>query len=101
MSRRSPAVVRRATPQRIRATRRRWPTCEATGKKRLGERKDARLILRAASAARAHAELHGLPTRRRECREYRCEHCRGRHLTSWPSRSRLTGALDPAWTRAA
>jgi hypothetical protein len=62
--------------------RHRYPVCPATGKRRLGERKDVVLALAAAERARARAGLHGVPTNRQEVRGYRCASCGGWHLTS-------------------
>ena len=62
-----------------------WPTCRSTGKKRFGERKDAKQALRAASRVRARARLDEAVTRANVVRAYRCsglDGCRGWHLTS-------------------
>lgn len=70
--------------QRVSKQRRqhRWPTCEATGKTRFGELKDARQALKHATHARWAAGLDGATSTRREVRAYRCPDCRGYHLTS-------------------
>jgi hypothetical protein len=60
----------------------RFPTCPATGKRRLGERKDVKLALRAARFARSAAQVIGATSVRAEIRGYRCRACRGWHLTS-------------------
>jgi len=70
---------RRRRPRRI------WPICDETGKQRLGERKDAKLALRAARISRAHANLDGQQSSWTVHREYRCRFCDGWHLTSLPS----------------
>ncbi|MCW1958003.1 MAG: hypothetical protein KIH64_005550 [Mycobacterium sp.] len=72
---------------RRRRARKHWPTCPATGKQRLGERKDAKLALEAARHHRAIAELDGERSGWTVCREYQCGHCRGWHLTSKPLRA--------------
>lgn len=61
-----------------------WPRCERTGKQRFGERKDAKLALEAAHHTRAHALLDGVQSRWTVRRTYRCDYCRGWHLTSRP-----------------
>jgi hypothetical protein len=62
-----------------------YPRCPATGKVRFGEHKDATQALRQARQAAQSAARQVLPSRRREARSYRCPHCRGWHLTSWPT----------------
>lgn len=59
-------------------------TCPATGKTRFRDAKDARLALRHAFFARSTAAVAGATTPRNEIRSYKCEHCRGFHLTSKP-----------------
>ncbi|MDX3033222.1 hypothetical protein QBB33_28505 [Streptomyces scabiei] len=72
-----------ALTRRPRRPRRNWPVCAATGKRRLGERKDARLLLAAARRSRSHAELQGVRPEWTVVRAYRCPHCSGGwHLTS-------------------
>lgn len=71
---------------RRRRPRRRWPICPATGKRRLGERKDAKIALEAARHLRAGAAVNGAHTGWTVRREYRCEHCGGWHLTSLEQR---------------
>lgn len=65
-----------------------WPRCPVTGKQRLGERKDAKVTLEAARHHRANSELSGQTSGWTVRREYRCEHCRGWHLTSRPAAHR-------------
>ncbi|HOF63410.1 MAG TPA: hypothetical protein PLL54_03825 [Dermatophilaceae bacterium] len=60
----------------------RWPICIATGKRRYGERKDAKQALWFARAQRATAEVHGGSCDNAVTREYRCTFCGGFHLTS-------------------
>ena len=62
--------------------RHRYPRCPITGKVRLGERKDARLVLEFIRRCAQTDAGRGVVSRRRECRFYRCPHCRGWHLTS-------------------
>ncbi|MFJ9631404.1 hypothetical protein ACIRU8_27185 [Streptomyces sp. NPDC101175] len=66
-----------------RRPRRNWPVCAETGKRRLGERKDARLLLVAARHSRARAERDGVRAEWTVVRAYRCRYCAGGwHLTS-------------------
>jgi len=65
----------------------RWPICAATGKRRYGERKDAKLALRAASLQRSVAEAYGGICGNLVSRAYRCRHCGGFHLTSQTARN--------------
>lgn len=69
-----------------------YPRCPVTGKIRLGERKDVRLVLADIRRASTKAQLVGLSSVRRERRGYRCPHCSGWHLTSQAS---------PWWSLAA
>ena len=78
----------RVRDQVRRRPKRTWPICPATGKQRLGERKDAKVTLEAARHHRAHAALIGQTSGWTVRREYRCEHCRGWHLTSQPAADR-------------
>jgi hypothetical protein len=80
-----PAANRVGQSGRRRRPRRIWPICEETEKQRLGERKDAKLALRAARISRAHANLDGQQSSWTVQREYRCRFCDGWHLTSLPS----------------
>ena len=65
----------------------RFPICKASGKARLGERKDVRLALRQADRNRSQAVLNEAPCSRREIRAYRCSDCNGGwHLTASPER---------------
>ncbi|MBU3750889.1 MAG: hypothetical protein FGM52_10650 [Mycobacterium sp.] len=70
---------------RRRRARTNWPICPQTGKRRLGERKDAKEALEAARHQRAGAALTGGQCGWTVRREYQCEHCRGWHLTSRPT----------------
>jgi hypothetical protein len=76
-----------AHKQRTRRSRRRWPICPATGKQRLGERKDGTLALRAARQRRAEADRNQASCSWLVCRVYRCDDCHGWHMTSMPIRS--------------
>ncbi|EKX62159.1 hypothetical protein Sipo8835_05825 [Streptomyces ipomoeae] len=72
-----------AITRRARRPRRNWPVCAVTGKRRLGERKDAKLALAAARQSRARAERNGVRAEWTVVRAYRCRHCAGGwHLTS-------------------
>lgn len=68
----------------LRRSRRSWPTCPSSGKVRLGEHKDVRLVLAHIARTRSHHALDGVVSPRKECRAYRCSDCRGWHLTSMP-----------------
>ncbi|MFM7677314.1 MAG: hypothetical protein ACKO83_00545 [Roseiflexaceae bacterium] len=70
--------------------RHQYPTCYTSGKSRFDERKDAQQALTNARFVREMHEREGIASRRQECRVYRCEDCRGWHLTS-----------RPEWQRAA
>ncbi|WP_083406316.1 hypothetical protein [Mycolicibacterium rutilum] len=74
------------TPQ-PRRRRHAWPICARTGKRRLGERKDVKLVLQDARHTRAHAQLRDSTSAWTVVRGYRCEHCSGWHLTSQPART--------------
>lgn len=56
-------------------------TCTST-KVRFRDHREAVRALHFAQNSRVTAELLGLETRRRECRTYVCDVCRGWHLTS-------------------
>ena len=72
---------------KYRRHRRRWPICSATGKQRLGERKDVHLVLKVARRCRAQAEIEGAEAVWTVVRGYRCTECDGGwHLTSVPLR---------------
>lgn len=72
-----------AITRRARRPRRNWPVCAATGKRRLGERKDTKLLLAAARRSRSRAAAHGVRAKWTVVRAYRCRHCSGGwHLTS-------------------
>jgi len=60
--------------------------CKETGKIRFKDHHDAMLALEDARAKAAWAETHDLPTSRHETRAYKCDLCRGWHLTSRPQR---------------
>jgi hypothetical protein len=85
----APSAARRRNTDRRHRTKRSWPICEATGKQRFGERKDAKLALRAAYYIRASANLIGEQSSWTVCREYQCDFCDGWHLTSQPSARQL------------
>jgi hypothetical protein len=71
--------------KRSRRSRHTWPICPVTGKRRLGERKDAKLALATARRQCAAAERSGGIAHWTVVRAYRCEHCAGGwHLTSLP-----------------
>ncbi len=65
-----------------------YPTCPLSGKRRLRDRKDVRLALRAAQHSRSRAELDGLVSTSRVVRGYKCE-CGGWHLSSQPRATAL------------
>ena len=69
-------------PHKSTRRRHRFPKCPATGKVRFGERKDATLALRCAFHVRAGQRSRGDQVTRLECAAYRCEHCRGWHLST-------------------
>ena len=71
-----------STRRNPRRRRRNWPICEATGKRRLGERKDVKQELAAARASRSQADLDGVDGSWTVVRGYRCSQCGGWHLTS-------------------
>jgi hypothetical protein len=77
-----------ADDRTVRASKHRWPICEATGKQRLGERKDTKLALEASRRQRARAEQIGVTASWTIVRAYRCHHCSGWHATSSSSRRR-------------
>jgi hypothetical protein len=60
----------------------RFPRCPVTGKGRFREHKDATLALRRAFHIRAGQRSRGEQVTRLECAAYRCEHCRGWHLST-------------------
>jgi hypothetical protein len=64
-----------------------WPICLATGKRRYGERKDAKLALKSAAFQRSSAAALGGTCVNLVTRAYRCTHCGGYHLTSQPRRN--------------
>lgn len=66
----------------------RYPRCPITGKVRLGERKDARLVLEYVRRCAQADIARGVVSRRQECRSYRCPACRGWHLTSQEANTR-------------
>lgn len=68
--------------ERRRRPKRNWPICAHTGKQRLGERKDAKILLEAAQHHRAHAEMNGVTSAWTVRRGYHCDYCRGWHLTT-------------------
>jgi hypothetical protein len=81
----APGVAKGRNTDRRHRLKRNWPICESTGKQRFGERKDAKLALRAAYHMRANANLKGEQSSWTVCREYQCDFCDGWHLTSQPA----------------
>lgn len=72
-----------------RRSRRQWPICPVSGKKRLGERKDVHLAVEDARRMRARAEIDGGSATWQVVRGYRCDSCSGGwHLTSKALRGR-------------
>jgi len=60
-----------------------WPVCQATGKLRLRESRDAKFALAAAKAQRARARIDGVEATWNVTRAYECDLCSGGwHLTS-------------------
>ena len=59
--------------------------CAVTGKVRFPDGRAAVEALHRAATHRHFAEMDHVPTRRRECRHYLCDHCHGWHLTSRPA----------------
>ena len=57
--------------------------CSATGKRRFPDHKSAVNALHMAATVRAWVEAEGERTARQEIRCYRCNGCKGWHLTSW------------------
>lgn len=74
-----------------------FPKCPVAGRVRFGERKDANLALRRAFHVRAGQRSRGEQVTRLECAAYRCEHCRGWHVSTQSLRLRppFTQALEP------
>ena len=58
-------------------------TCQATGKRRFRDHREATAILHRVRNVRRRAKVEGLDSRRHEERCYECESCHGWHLTSW------------------
>jgi hypothetical protein len=63
----------------------RLKACRATGKVRFPDSRAAVAALHRAKTFQYFAEVDSTPTRRRECRHYRCGECKGWHLTSLPA----------------
>jgi hypothetical protein len=63
----------------------RLKACRTTGKVRFPDSRAAVEALHRAKTIQYFAELDSTPTRRRECRHYRCRECKGWHLTSTPA----------------
>lgn len=80
-----PPADKRSKGIRRHPPKRNWPICAKTGKQRLGERKDAKLLLKSAYFVRANATVAGRQSSWTVCREYQCDYCEGWHLTSQPS----------------
>lgn len=59
--------------------------CDASGKKRFRDRKEAKRVVINARRAYAIAIREGKHSNRRENRTYRCNDCGGWHVTSAPS----------------
>ena len=76
---------RRATDRR---RRRHHALCPTTGKRRFRDRHDAGLELRRLGHQRSSLDAQNLEHGIRVVRAYRCEHCRGWHLTSKPLQTR-------------
>lgn len=62
--------------------KRRLGQCEATGKVRFRDKREAQAALHSAVAARQLREAEGRICRRQEQRMYECASCNGWHLTS-------------------
>lgn len=63
-------------------------TCDASGKHRFRDHREAIEALHRASNARQRASARGESSARREIRGYRCKTCHGWHLTSQAPRRR-------------
>lgn len=59
--------------------------CPMSGKVRFRDHEEAVEAIKAAATQRQWHAAEGTETRRRECRTYRCEVCKGWHLTSQPA----------------
>ncbi|TDO48246.1 hypothetical protein EV651_12312 [Kribbella sp. VKM Ac-2571] len=70
-------------------SRRHWPVCRATGKRRLDELKDVKAELHAARSSRGTAALSDADPTWTVVSGYDCDACGGYHLTSRPK---------PTWT---
>ena len=75
----------RATDRR---GRRNHTLCPTTGKRRFRDRHDAGLELRRLGHQRSSLDAQDLAHGIRVLRVYRCQHCRGWHLTSQPLKAR-------------
>mgnify|MGYP000886312270 CR=1 len=56
--------------------------CPASRKARFRDKREATLAIHSAVTARRYADELGIHTARQERRAYRCESCKGWHLTS-------------------
>ena len=78
---RTPRSSHRTTARSPRP-KRRLGQCEATGKVRFRDKREAQAALHRAVAARQLREAEGHTCRRQEQRMYECASCNGWHLTS-------------------
>lgn len=62
--------------------------CPASGKVRFRDQREAVRALQSCNNARLRAAEFGAESRRRECRTYYCDDCRGWHTTSQENRPR-------------
>jgi hypothetical protein len=72
-----------------------FPKCPETGKVRFRERKDANLALRRAFHVRAGQRSRGERVTRLECTAYRCEKCRGWHISTQSLRLQPIADVQP------
>lgn len=63
--------------------------CPASGKVRFRDQREAVRALYVCSNERQRAAERGVESRRRECRTYYCDDCRGWHTTRQENRPRL------------
>lgn len=68
-------------PYRMRSFHR-YPLCPVSKKVRFDERKDAKEVLTNTRFMKRVHEQNGGYSHRQECRVYKCNDCRGWHLTS-------------------
>lgn len=76
--------VRKNTHPGNRRPKRNWAKCEKSGKRRYRDLNDAKLVLKAASFARATAEANEISCTWAIKRPYFCDFCEGWHVTSRP-----------------